>query len=377
MKKRIIWLIDRLGYGGAEQVTVSLIKHFNKEQFDIQVCAFRSTTGSDQLVQELEGIGIPITVLPVRHLRDIFGLFRIKRYLKETRADLVHTQLELADTLGNVAAKMLKLPSVATLHTIELKPIRSRSFWRHQLWWFVLRNFCDRAITVSEKTRLHYIQHGKLQPDKVLTMYNGIDLSGFQSIDQEVINQKRQNLRLPDCKKIITTVAVLREQKGLQYMLAALPVILEQQPDSHYLIVGDGHYGDTLKAIVHERGLEEHVTFAGHHTDVSDLLALSDLFVLPTLGDALPTVLMEALAAGKPIVACEVGGVPEIVQHEVNGLLVPPENPAQLAHACLRLLQDDEFAQKMVANGLQIVKQRFDVDKQVQNLTELYQNLLA
>ena len=156
-------------------------------------------------------------------------------------------------------------------------------------------------------------------------------------------------------------------------MLKALPAILDKNPATHYLIIGDGDYGEPLQNLVKDLAIQEHVTFAGRRTDIPALLSISDVFVLPTLKDALPTVLIEALAAGIPIVATNVGGVPEIVEGGVNGLLVSPENPAELTHACLQFLQDREFALQIAQAGNTIVQKRFNINVQIEQLSHIYE----
>jgi len=160
-------------------------------------------------------------------------------------------------------------------------------------------------------------------------------------------------------------------------MISAFPAILKQIPNAHYLIVGDGPYGDSLRDLVSALALQDHVTFAGHRTDIPALLACSDLFVLPTLKDALPTVLIEALAAEKPIVASHIGGVPEIIQNEVNGLLDQPGDPSSLTAACLNLIKNFEQTRQIVLTGSKLVQQRFSIDVQIEKLSKLYEELLA
>ena len=175
---------------------------------------------------------------------------------------------------------------------------------------------------------------------------------------------------------MITTVAVLRPAKGIQFMLEAMPAILQRVPDARYVVVGDGEHGKALHAIVAEKGLQEQVIFTGVRSDVPDLLAASDLFVLPTLEDALPTVLAEAMASRVPIVASRVGGIPEMVTDGYNGLLVSPQDVEQLAFSCQNLLSDPTLAQQLRKNGHQVAYERYDIRKQAQKLGELYLQLL-
>ena len=160
-------------------------------------------------------------------------------------------------------------------------------------------------------------------------------------------------------------------------MLDAMPAVLTAVPDAHYLIVGDGDYRPELEAQMAQLAIDERVHFAGQRRDVADLLAASDLFVLPTLTDALPTVLMEAMALHLPLLATAVGGVPEMVQNGYNGLLVPPGSASQLAQATIALLQDEAKRREMGENGRLLVEQKFNIQRQAAELASLYRTLLS
>jgi len=375
-KRPIIWMIDSLGPGGAEQLMPAILKNLKQTGFNIRICALQIRAGNP-IASDLERLGLPVDLVPIPNLRQPFNLFRILRYLRLHRPQLLHTQLEFADILGTVAAKLLGIPSVSTVHTLDIFPEKKSAWGRMKLRWFLLGKFCDRVIAVSEKTRLHYLQSGGLQPDKVITLYNGVDISRFKNTDASQAAKTKQALRLPLNSRVIITIAVLREPKGIQFMIEALPAILEQFPDVHYLIVGDGEYSAALTELVTALAIKNHVTFAGHRTDIPDLLACSDIFVLPTLKDALPTVLIEALAAERPIVASDVGGVPEIIENGVNGLLVASGDPSKLAEACLRLLKDNELSRQIVLAGSKTVQQRFNIDAQIEQLSRMYEELTS
>ena len=375
-KRPIIWMIDSLGPGGAEQLMPTILKNLKQAGFNIRICALQIRAGNP-IASELERLGLPVDLIQIPNLRQPLNLFRILRYLRLHRPQLLHTQLEFADILGTVAAKILGMPSVSTVHTLDVFPEKKSAWGRMKLRWFLLGKLCDRVIAVSEKTRQHYLQSGGLPHDKVITLYNGVDISRFKNIDANQIAKLKQALHLPLNSKVIITVAVLREPKGIQFMIRALPAILEQCPEVHYLIVGDGQHSASLVDLVAALTIKDRVTFAGHRTDIPDLLACCDIFVLPTLKDALPTVLIEALAAGKPIVASDVGGVPEIIENGVNGLLVSPGNPLKLAEACLKLLKNHELSMQMVLAGSETVRKHFDIDSQIKQLSTLYEELTS
>ena len=374
--RTIIWMIDSLGPGGAEQLMPTILKNLQEAGFNIRVCALQIRSGNP-IASELQRLGLPVDLIPIRNLRQPLNLFHILRYLRLHRPQLLHTQLEFADILGTLAAKILGIPSVSTVHTLDVFPEKKSAWGRMKLRWFLLGRLCNRVIAVSEKTRRHYLQSGGLPPDKVITLYNGVDISRFKNMDAAQTANLRKELRLPLNSSIVMTVAVLREPKGIQFMIQALPRILEQCPDVHYLIVGDGVHRATLSDLADGLAIKKHVTFAGHRTDIPDLLACCDIFVLPTLKDALPTVLIEALAAEKPIIASDVGGVPEIIENGVNGLLVEPGDPSKLAEACLQLLKDNELSTKIVRAGSETLRKHFSIDLQIEQLSRVYEELTS
>jgi glycosyltransferase involved in cell wall biosynthesis len=374
-RARIALLIDSLAMGGAERLLTIYLKHFDTTRFEPRVCALQ-IRDNNPLKTDIEQLGIPVDLVPVKHLRDPLGIPHLISYLRKQQIDLLHTQLEFSDTLGTTAARFVGIPAVSTLHTFDDPPKGTSTYWRLKLRWGILKHFSHRIIAVSEGTRQHHMRVGKLPANKVVTLYNGIDLSRFADFSKNGNGVSRQSLNIPENAPLLTTVAVLRQPKGIQYMIEALPTILASVPETRYLVVGSGDHEHALKELTKTHGVEDRVIFTGSRDDIPDLLALSDVFVLPTLGEALPTVLAEAMAAQKPIVVSNVGGVPEMVEDGRNGLLVAPANPEQLSAACLQLLQQHDQAQAMARAGREIVEQRFNIEVQGQRLGDLYQDIL-
>ena len=371
---KVLYLIDGLGLGGAERMMLPILKNLRKAGVNVRVCAMYVRDGNP-IQQELENAGIPVDVLGITRLKTPTNLPRLLNYLRATRPDLLHTQLEFSNTLGSIAGKFLGIPTVSTQHTYDAPTAGSRSNKRLQLMWRSLRHFSDRVIGVSNGTSQHHIEAGNLDPRKVTTIYNGIELNRFAPFNAQKRADGRTALAIQPEAFLMITVAVLREPKGIQYMLSALPDVLKAIPNAHYLIVGGGEYEDALKAQVEQLNLGEHVTFTGVRRDVPELLPLADLFVHPTLDDALPTVLIEAMATQLPIVASAVGGVPEMVIDQNNGLLSKPANPDSLAEKVIYVGQNCRIGQAMGRRGKQIAEERFNVTGQTEQLLQLYQQL--
>ena len=376
MKKRLLWMIDSLGPGGAENLMPTILGNINKDKFTQRVCVLQIRQGNP-IGEKIKKMGFPVDFVPVPNLRNPKNIPRILNYLRQHNPNIVHTQLEFSNTLGNLAAKILKIPSVSTLHTQDKTPRNDRAYWRHLLMWASLRHCADRVISVSNSARKQQIQEGKLSPSQIITIYNGINLSPFSPENHLYSQELKAQLNIPPEGFVIISVAVLREAKGIQYMLKALPAIISKMPNTYYLVVGDGEYMQTLQQQAKSLKIEKYIRFAGFRNDIAELLAMSNLFAHPTLTDALPTVLIEAMAAQKPLVASAVGGVPEILHDEINGFLVPPANVDKLTDACLFLMKNQAQATRMAAAGSIIAQEKFSISKQVQNLETLYEELIS
>lgn len=371
-KYKIAYLIDGLSMGGAERLMVPILKHLSRDYFEPYVCAMQSKDGNP-LADEIHALGIPVDCLNIRRLRDLDAISRLLKYLKGIGADLVHTQLEVANVLGNISAKLLRLPSVCTIHVMPSLDVKTKTKLHQRVEWFALRHFCDRVISVSEEARQYHIEISRTAADKVTTIYNGIDLSAFLKMNNAFERSAvRAEMRMPSDANVLVTVAVLRPPKGIQFMIRALPAILASHPNTYYLIVGGGSHHNALLEEVNKAGVNKRVIFAGMRKDVPKLLAASDVFVLPTLTEALPTVLAEAMAVKLPIVASRVGGIPEMIANGQNGILVEPEDVNGLVKACLHLLENPEKRLDMGEEGWKTVNRKFSIGRQVDQLRELY-----
>lgn len=370
----IAYIIDGLGMGGAERLMVPILKHLDRNRFTPRVCALQSK-GDNPLAEEIRALGVPVDDLTIAHLRDLDAIPRLRKYLCDHQIALVHTQLEFSNILGNIAAKTLRLPSVCTVHVLPSDDARAKSKIHQQAEWLALRLFCDRVLTVSEETRQSYIARSGIPARKLTALYNGIDLSPYLRLDSDLARDSvREEFRVPRDAPLLVTVAVLRPPKGIDRMLNAMPAILDAFPNAYYLIVGDGAHRQELEKETKRLNLSEQVIFAGMRKDIPRLLAASDLFILPTLTEALPTVLAEAMAARLPIVASTVGGIPEMVADGENGLLVPPSQPSELSRACVAILSDQPTRRGMGESGWRTVDQKFKIENQVRQLEQVYLN---
>jgi glycosyltransferase involved in cell wall biosynthesis len=374
-RRRVLFLIDGLGRGGAEALLVPYARHLRDTGHDVRICATGVRDGNP-VAAALRADGIPVDVVRVDKLRSLPQAVRLWRYLAGVDPDLVHCQLECANVLGTLGARLLGIPAVSTLHTVDARPPFGRALLRWLAERFVLSRLCDRIVCVSDAVRRHALANGWGSHDRTRTLINGIDLAPFTQTgaDRAAV---RGELGVPPAAAVMVTVAVLRRPKGIEHMLAALPAIAARIPEAHYLVVGDGDDRDRLVRCAADAGVAGRVTFAGFRGDVARLLPATDLFVLPTLDDALPTAIMEAMAAGLPVVASRVGGIPEMTIDGESALLVAPADPAALAGACSALLADPARARRMGQAGRRLAAERFDVDLQAERLARIYAEVIA
>ncbi len=371
----IIHMIDSLGRGGAEHLLSTYAPELNRQGIGVHVVVLQERDGNPAAAR-LQAEGVPVELVPLDKLRRIDQVGSAIRRLRVLGPDIIHAHLEASTVLTGIAGLVLRVPTVATLHTREYPERFDRAGAR--LWLrnqFLIAAY-DQVICLSESLEEDARRHG-LGRAALTSIGNGVDISQFDRTKRGSVSQARAELGIPSSVKLIVSVAVLRAQKGIDRLLRAIVEVRPAVPDLHLLIVGDGVERGPLEQLSRDLGLADVVTFAGFRNDVARLLSAGDLFVLPTLWDALPTVVMEAMAAGLPIVASRVGGLPDMVQDGVEGALVSTDNEGELVSAICRILGDDGLYQDMAAAARRRAESQFSLAGQVAKLATLYRNLAA
>ncbi|MBV8518227.1 MAG: glycosyltransferase [Acidobacteria bacterium] len=366
---RLLWLIDSLTVGGAESLIVPFARQLDPSRYELFLCCLATIQGN-ALEKELRAANIEVLNLGARNLRDLRAFRKLLRFLREQRIDLIHAHLTYASIWAAVASRLTKIPSVATLHVAP--PADGRFAIRDRLMRFVTNRWSSRVIAVSDALRRRYLERGGLAPSRIITVHNGIEVDRFARDARESRALLARDLDIPDSARIVATVSVLRPGKGIEVLLDAIPHVVAQVPDACFVIVGDGPMRAAWTAQANALGVERHIRWAGYRNDVAALLAGCELFVLPSLDDAFPTVLMEALAAGVPIVATNVGGIPEIVDANV-GRLVPANDADALARAIATLLADRATHARMRGATRPTAGQRFSTRVWIDRLDAVYQ----
>ncbi|MDQ6799436.1 MAG: glycosyltransferase [Acidobacteriota bacterium] len=369
---RLLWLIDSLTVGGAENLVIPFERSIDRSRIELSICCL-ATIGGNAIEEQLRTGGAPLLNLAARSLRDAGAFRRLLRFVRQKQFDVIHAHLTYAAIWAAVISRITGIPSVATLHVAP--PTSGRAAIRDRLMRLVLNRWSRRVVAVSDALRERYLEQGGFDPEKVVTVYNGIEVGRFRG------DANRQALRaefdLPPESRVVVTVSVLRPGKGIDVLLSAISSIVERVPDAYFLIVGDGPLKAEWEDLARSSGVADRVRWAGYRRDVEAILPGCDLFVLPSLEDAFPTVLLEAMAAGLPAVASATGGIPEIVTPDVTGLLVPPGSPEPLAAAISDLLLDPTRIARMRRCSQLMVEERFSTKAWIGRLEQLYSESVA
>jgi glycosyltransferase involved in cell wall biosynthesis len=311
-------------------------------------------------------LGIPVALLPQKKKGvDYFAFLKVAKILREEKIDIIHThntQPFMDGTLGG------KLACVKTfIHTDHARMFPDKRRYMFAEW--VLSQMVDKVVGVSEDTAWNMQKYEKICSKKIMVIPNGVDGRSYSFfLDKQ---KKRVQLGLPSHGPIIGFGGRLCVQKGLTYLLEAMPGIVRSFPDCTLLIAGTGSLEHELKAQAESLGVTSNVKFLGMRLDMPELLRLFDVFVLSSLSEGLPMVLLEAMAAQCPIVTTNVGGIPSAIKHRGTGLLVEPKKPDDLAAAVIEILKNDDLKNGLVRNAQIDFKKKYDA----RIMTEKYETL--
>ncbi len=375
---RLLWLLDTLGIGGAEGLAIPFARSLDRSRFQLYVGCHGQLEDSG-VERELRRLGVPLFEIGARNLRDRAAFRRLVEFVKREEIDVVHAHLTYSAVWSALLSRSTGIPSFASLH---VAPAATREFrktlrfrlatdLRDRLMRFVLNRWSNGVIAVSSALRETYLEGGGLRPEKVQVVHNGIELARFQRDRAETRARLEREFEIPPGVPILVTVSVLRPAKGIEVLLDTV----QHVPGAYFLIVGGGPKEEEFRELAAKSGVGNRVRWAGFRTDVDALLAGCDLFVHPSLADAFPTVLLEAMAAGLPVIASRVGGIPEIVIPGVTGDLVPPGDPNALAAAINALLAKPAAMATMSEAARRRAQSEFSAEAWLARLGQLYEQV--
>jgi glycosyltransferase involved in cell wall biosynthesis len=370
-KINVLWLVDHLGYKGfmhgAGKYYLNSIPYFNKEKFNVTMCVLR---GRDNLTKQFEEKGIN-TVHLGRGKIDPRTLFDLTKLVRNKNINLIHCHGYGSANFGRLTKIFTGIPVIIHAHDDD------RYYpWHQMLADRFLKKYIDQAIAVSEAVRVSGIEKRKIPAERIIAMHNGIPLTEFQMLQPDEVIAEKKHLGISQGTNIIGTIAKLREEKGVEYLIKAIPDVLKVFPDSVFVIVGDGYLRNDLENLSKDLNIINNVKFLGYCEKVSNILSTFDIKVLPSLTEGFGLVIVEAMTMGKPIIATQVGGLKEILKDGETCLFVPPGNPGILAEKIIYLLQHKDEA-KRLGDRAKVESKKYDINLHDQKLEELYEKILT
>jgi glycosyltransferase involved in cell wall biosynthesis len=373
---KVVTVIDFLGaQGGAERLALQIALRLDPERFESTLCASRwpppaaAEPAARHAREELAAAGVRFLPLGRSRKADVWVWGKLERYLRRERVDVVHAHKFGSNIWGTLMGRLARVPVVlAHEHTwsYEGQPLR-RLIDRE-----VIARGADRFIAVSREDRRRMTDVEGIDPRRTMFLPNGVTSSAAPT-GRDV----RAELGIAAGAPVIGSVGVLRPQKALDVLLRATAELLPRMPELQLLLVGEGAERARLEALASELAIGDAVRFLGYRADVPDVLRAFDVAVSSSDFEGSPLAVMEYMDAALPVVATRVGGVPDLIDPGVHGLLVARRDHAALASAIAELLSDPDRRRTMGARAQQRRRSEFDIDVLVARLQELYVELLA
>jgi glycosyltransferase involved in cell wall biosynthesis len=372
----VLHLITSFEVGGTERQAVELLKRIDRRRFDARLAAIRL---EGPLYQEVAALFPRVPQFPLTsfyNANTAKQLMRLRNWMISERVDILHAHDFYAGLLGAAAARLAGVRVIACQRHLRLSDRRA-----HEWGTRLTHRLAHRVLVNSEAIRDHLLAAGRVAPEKIVVIRNGLsDAAERGALDDSGRAKRRaallRELNLDEGAKLIGLVARLQPVKGHRYFIEAASRIAAVEPKAHFLLVGDGALRREIEEQAARLGAGDRVHLLGDRNDAALVPAGFDVAVLASLHEGLPNAVMEAMAAGAPVVATAVGGTTELILDGATGFLVPPADADALARRILDALRNPEWSARMAAQGRQRVLSQFGMRRMVESVEQLYDELV-
>ena len=377
---KVAYICTPIDFGGAEKVSLNFLRNTDKEKFTVcPIFLIRPWEEKPLLVQLVEEAGynplfVPVGLQPYASLLRVFHVVRRLFFvLRKGGFELVHTHGYFADICAIPLAKIIGIPILSTCHGFVSNSKKLRLYNKLNKWALRL---CTTVIVVSEAMKVDLVQGG-IKESRVIVMPNAV----MVSVDSQALHrqryERRKELGIGSGEFVVGYLGRLSEEKGVRFLVEALSISLQGRGKLKLVIVGDGPEKSALKKLTRDYSLDSKVIFAGFQANTEPWLPVFDLFVLPSLTEGTPMALLEAMAAGIPVVASAVGGVPSVVKDRINGLLVPPCRADLIAEKIELLINDHELRKAISLNAMDHIGKKYEVGAWCRSIERIYRDVIA
>jgi len=352
----------RLAWHGGEGQMFNLAKGLRERGHRVVIVA----PPKSEMVKRFGSEGFEVRELAVRTDFDLLAALKLKKILKKIKPDIYHCHDARSVLVGTLAARVARVKKNVVSRRVDFR-IKSR--WKYRIW-------TDKIIAISEAVKRVLLACG-LPEQFVAVVRSGINPHRFRLDRDFTRTRAREYLGAGRDIFAIGNVARLENHKGHVYLLEAMPAVLKEIPNAVLFLVGSGELDRSLRKKAAELGIENSVVFLGHREDVPKLLRAFDLFVMPSHLEGLCTSLMDAMQCEVPVIGTDAGGIPEIIAHGHNGIVVPKQNPAALGGAVIELFRDEGKRNRFTRAGVRTIHEHFTDRSMVDGTIEVYRELLA
>lgn len=376
-RTRVLHLITSFEVGGTERQAVELLKRIDRLRFDARLAAIRL---EGPLYGEIEDLFPRVPQFPLTSFYNANAarqLMRLRNWMISERVDILHAHDFYAGLLGVAAARLAGVRVIACQRHLRLSDRRA-----HEWGTRLTHRLAHRVLVNSEAIRDHLLAGGHSAPEKIVVIRNGLSAAAERAAsDNDGRAQQRaallRELNLDEGAKLIGLVARLQPVKGHRYFIEAASRIAAVEPNAHFLLVGEGALRREIEEQAVRLGVNDRVHLLGDRKDAALVPAGFDVAVLASLSEGLPNAVMEAMAAGAPVVATAVGGTTELIIDGVTGFLAPPADADALARRILDALQNPEWSARMAAQGRQRALSQFGMRRMVESVEQLYDDMFV
>ena len=363
---RVLHVVNISDVGGAERFALGIATNLPDDRFESWVCAPRPGKRSAGSIRALSDAGIPLVTLGRRSKWDVHRLAGLVQLMRAERFDIVHAHMFGSNLWGTLSGRACRVPVViAQEHTwsYEGNPLR---VW---LDGRVIGRLATRFVAVSAADGKRMIEIERVPREKVIVIP-----SAYVPHARPTGGDLRAELGLEQGTPLVGTAALMRPQKALEVLIDAHAQVVASVPDAHLVLVGDGSCRTELERRVRERGLADRTHFLGLRDDVDSILSALDVAALSSDFEGTPLLVFECMANDTPLVATAVGGLPDVIEHNRTGILVPPRRPDALANAVIALLEDPERRAQLAAAAAGNLT-RYTIQTITARVAELYEDL--
>jgi len=365
---RIAYLVRQLGVGGLENVVVELANALEPSRF---ACSIVSFAAPGPLQNKVHTAQVQVVALNQSGGNNPVLVYRLYRFLRQQRPHIVQTHNWATLLEGFLGAKLAGVPLIVHAEHGTIESRARNLFLQRHLWKKVHRVLC-----VSQAHRRRLADTVRFPYQRLQPILNGVDTSLFAPRPGDRKSLRTQLGLKPECL-YIGTVGNLRPVKNHALLLRVSQQVCRRYQNVRFVLIGHGPLREQLAAYAQELGIQHQVQFLGTRADIPELLNALDIFVLPSLSEGLPMSVLEAMACGLPVVATQVGGLPEVIEDGKTGLLVPSQDEQQLTLALEVLIQHEKQRKVLGEQGRKRVVEHFSVQKMTNEYQELYESLVS